>query len=423
MRCLLAAATCFMGLVALPVQADTETVAVGAPPVVAVIGESGLNPAHLEFVDNGAGMPPLPPHQVIQLPAYDPAAGFDDLVSQMEAGPLGRLEPGQLYRIDDTRLLIYVPGDIRRPYNVVNGTTQATASEHRLHGTGAVGSAVGATTGTAPNAWAVFIPTGNPSGFQWLAQQDWIDVATVSSYDIELIADGKPLPCRAAPHVREFVKDRTFFASSGNIDGSSHFLLNSMPEFYLVGGVDKNGSAVMEPRVPASGDLEEVAFSAPYATRTFETGDRYEFQSAAPDSVDGFRRFGGTSGASPSTAGRAALLVDEARRLLNDDGNRPGDVLAAAPAGTPSPATGPLADGTFTQDELASVLHAVASPKLVGPGRYFAEGYGALIGDAISTGRQVLRGDLPLAARPDDDRAHAASEQARGAAYSARGCG
>lgn len=423
MRKLLAAAAGCLGLLSVPVYAETVTVA-GAPPTVAIVGESGLNPAHVEFADKGTVMPALPPHLVITLPPSTPGGDFGDLVNQMETGPLGRLQPGQLYRVDGTRLLIYVPSGLPEPYNVISGSSQATDFGHRLHGTGVVGAAIGATTGTAPNAWAVFIPTGDPSGVEWLAQQDWIDVASVSSYTLETVGPGNTLlPCRAAPHVREFVKDRNFFASSGNSEGSSHYLLNSMPEFYLVGGVDRNGSAVMEPRVPASPDPEEITFSAPYATRTFETGDRYEFRSVDPDSVDGYRRFGGTSGASPSTAGRAALLVDEARRLLNDDGSRSADVLAASPTGSARPAAGPLADGAFTQDELAAVLHAVAAPKLVSPGRYFAEGYGALTGDAISTAQQVLRGELPLVARPDDDRAHAASEQTRGAAFAARDCG
>jgi hypothetical protein len=403
--------------IAVPAQADQPAV---APPVIAVIGEAGLNPAHLEFAARGAAMPALPPHKVLTLPRR---GSFAELVEEMERGPLGRLTPGQLYRIAGTRLLVYVPADLQQPHNLIDGEVNSSGTPYRLHGTGAVASAIGARTGTAPNAWAVFIPTGEPSGFQWLAQQGWIDVATVSSYVAETgSTDHGFLPCRPAPHVREFTKDRVFFASSGNSDHSSLYLLNSMPEFYLVGGVDADGNAVMAPRVPTSPDEEEVAFSAPYATRTFESGDRYEFDSADSESVDRLRRFGGTSGAAPSTAGRAAVVVDTARRILRDPGRRAPDVLAAAPAGAKRPASGPLADGRLTSGELSELLHAVAQPQLAGPGRYAAEGYGALDAVAVALARDVLLGRVAADQRPDDDRAHAATEQARAAAFDARRC-
>jgi hypothetical protein len=392
------------------------------PAVIAVIGERGLNPAHVEFRDTGATTPALPPHTVITLPTASSSTSFASLLAQMSAGPLGRLQPGQLYRIDGTRLLVYIPAGQPGPYNLVDGPDDGNG-DYRRHGTGATGAAIGTKHGTAPDAWAVFIPGSDPSGYQWLARQDWVDVATVSSYILAMggTADGL-LPCASAPHVRTYTEDRVFFASSGNGEHSSLYLLNAMPEFYLVGGVDKEGNAIMAPRVPADPSTEEISFSAPVSTRTYESGDRYEFQVASSLSVDGTLRFGGTSGASPTTAGRSAEIITAARALLADDGTRPAAVLAQRGAGAPLPAKGPLADGVFTAAELSDVMHAVASPKLVGPARYFAEGYGAMDGAAIALAKAVLRGDQLLPARPDDDRAHEAAEAVRAQHAAARGC-
>jgi hypothetical protein len=396
-------------------------VAAPRPAVIAVVGESGINPAHVEFRDHGTTAPALPPHTVITLPAAPSSTAFPDLLRQMSAGPLGRLQPGQLYRIEGTRLLVYIPAGQEGPYNLVDGPDDANG-DYRRHGTGATGSAIGTKYGTAPDAWAVFVAGSDPSGYQWLARQDWIDTATVSSYTLSTSNADGVLPCAAAPHVKTFTNDRVFFASSGNVEHSSFYLLNTMPEFYLVGGVDKDGSALMAPRVPADTSTEEVTFSAPITTRTYESGDRYEFQVASSLSVDGTRRFGGTSGATPTTAGRAAQVITAARALLGDDGVRPAGLLAQRGTGATAPATGPLADGAFTAAELTTLLHAVATPKLVGPARYFAEGYGAMDGAAIALAKAVLRGDQALPARVDDDRAHQASETARAEEASARGC-
>lgn len=392
-----------------------------APAVIAIVGEKGLNPAHAEFRATGSAMPALPPHQVVQLPDIAGSAPFSEVEQAMESGPLGRLEPGQLYRIDGTRLLVYIPAALSGPYNLISGSEDSSGTPHRRHGTGATGAAIGATHGTAPEAWAVFVATPDPSGYEWLAAQDWIDAASVSSYELKTV-EGDVLPCPGARHVREFTKDRVFFASAGNSDHSSYVTLNTMPEFYVVGGVDADGNAVMPPRVPASADEEEIFFSVPYTTRTFETGDRYEFVGADHDSLDGTDRFGGTSGATPTTAGRAATIIAAARALLGDDGTRPAAVLAARGDDAVGPTSGLLADGDFTAAELTHVLHAVASPKLVGPTRYLVEGYGASTAATTQHALAVLRGDQPLPSRPDDDAVHEASEDARRVWSDLRGC-
>lgn len=135
--------------------------------------------------------------------------------------------------------------------------------------------------------------------------------------------------------------------------------------------------------------------------------------------------FGGTSGATPSTAGRAATLIRLARAILGSryTGTR-GGALARAAAGADIPCVGPLSDGDFTAAELVQVLHHVAIPvAAAGPARYLFEGYGALNDPAaIATARDVLLGTKELPARPEDDAMHDRVEELRKTAWGAPRC-
>lgn len=316
-----------------------------------------------------------------------------------------------------------MPAGLTEPYDLVEGESDSGGEDHRRHGTGVVGAAIGSVHGTAPDAWVVFVPRNDPSGYAWVAEQPWIDVATVSAHSLETSPEHGVLPCRAAPHVRAFTRDRVFFASSGNVEHSSLYMMNGMPEFHLVGSVDDSGSSLMRPRPPASTDDEELFFAlARYGTRTYETGDRFEFPAAGSDSTHGTEPFGGTSGATPSTAGRAADVITAARTILGDTGNRPRAVLALRGPDVVAPPSGPLADGDLTAAELTDLLHAVAVPQLETPGRYLVEGYGALGDEAEQRAIQVLRGAEAMPDRSSDDADHARSEQARARASAARGC-
>jgi hypothetical protein len=114
-----------------------------------------------------------------------------------------------------------------------------------------------------------------------------------------------------------------------------------------VGGVDAEG----RPYVNSS-----RALGTP--NRSYETGDRYSFEAATCEDDKGSMDFGGTSGATPSTAGRAAELIAHARFLLGSSytGVR-GGVLAKAARGCPSAAQRPLTDADLTSEELVDVLH------------------------------------------------------------------
>jgi hypothetical protein len=148
---------------------------------------------------------------------------------------------------------------------------------------------------------------------------------------------------------------------------------------------------------------------------------------------------GGTSSATPFTAGGAAKLVLEARRIFRDPGTgiRDGVVASLRPGGT-APASGPLADGVLTMDELKAVLFQTAiSPSQVddsdgepcGTGTQVPTppgstpeslwpflGYGEVNGASIDHGIEVLRGaDAP--SRPALDALYAADQEGRRAIW------
>lgn len=147
---------------------------------------------------------------------------------------------------------------------------------------------------------------------------------------------------------------------------------------------------------------------------------------------------GGTSSATPYSAGGAAKLILEARRILRDPttGIRDGVVATLHEGGT-TPAEGPLSDGEFTLDELKQVLFrtAVAPPvadpsdgdaclghlppeAFAAPEAWFPFiGYGEINTDGIAHGVAVLRGEEPLPERPTEDLLYAQDQALRQAIW------
>lgn len=380
----------------------------GAAPTVAIVGESGLNVLHDEFratepVDYPAGMPaPV----FVDLPA---GGTFEQRLAQLRQGPLSHLKPGTLYAVRGTRVLVYAPvvteaGDPGDTDVLDTDTGPADSLAPLQHGTGVVASAIGATTGTAPDALAVFVTGGydSPAAWGWISRQPWIDVASVSGY--VLTANGT---CRGGAEARAAIAaGHTIFSSSGNAtDGQEQLVTpNGLPEVYRVGGVDATGRTWL-PGHPEEQDPTFALLGG--VTRPYDTGGLYSFMSAAPDSQSGLQQFGGTSGATPRTAGYALRLIATARSIL---------------AGGP-PATGPLADGSFTGEDLTALLRHTATPhETASPGRYFVEGYGAVTTESVDLAERVLRGEVRMPARPDEDRAHDATVAARTALFSAGRC-
>lgn len=380
--------------------------AVPSPPVVALMGEPGsVNILHEEFATPDGRDPMYPAGMPRPVRIVLPKSGsFAGRLAALKAGPLGRMRPGTLYAVAGTRLLLLNASD--QPYDGVG--------QDRLHATGVADSVVGSKVGTAPKALAVVVlGGGTDAAYGWLARQPWIDLASTSTYTIRTLPD--PSQCAGAASARAFSRDRVLFSSSGNTTDQPEALIspNGLPETYLVGGVDSTGQTWRPGHVEEPDPLYAVA----NVVRPYETGELFSYQAAAPDSTTGRVQFGGTSGATPRTAGWAAALVAHARATLRAPGGTANGALAS---GTRRPARGPLADGRLDRDELVALMHAVAVQRTgLPPGpAYAAEGYGALDAAAIARAEQILDGNNPMPSRPADDTADSAARQVRQALFS-----
>lgn len=405
-----------LGLLA-AIAAASAPNAAGAPqpvpppaPVIAVIESSGTNVLHSDFRLTPGEMLSLPPAMPKPRWVSLPSSGsFQARLRAAERGPLGSLEPGRLYWIRGTRIGVFVP----------KGSRVTNVFEERDHATGTVSAAIGSKHGTNPDAIAIIVPDKSPRAWQWLAAQSWIDIVSTSYYTVFDSGAGTRATCPEHRYIKEIAESgRLVFTSSGNVEqaGAANTPSGS-PYSYQVGGVADDGRTY----VPGVGG-DEASITP---TRPYETGDRFDFLVADAASLHGSMDFGGTSGATPSTAGRAAELLVFARRILGSaaTGAREG-ALAIATSTAKLPRRGPLADGRLEAGEFTDLLHHVAIPaERETPTRYLVEGYGALNDSAVEKAKRVLSGKAAEPARPQEDAMHAAVERARAVLFPTGRCG
>ena len=375
--------------------------------VIAVIESGGLNVLHSDFkLARGQKLvfpPGMPKTKWLSLPKQ---GTFEQQVQEVTSGAFGELKPNRLYWIRGTRLGLFVPD---RAVDVF---------ADRFHATGTVSSAIGRKHGTNPEALAIFVPDGSEHAWEWLAKQSWIDAISTSYYTL-IGGESESPTCPEYRSMRTiFEAGRLTFSSSGNAEqaGVAHTPAGS-PYTYQVGGVDDQGHTY----VPGVSGTEQSVTP----TRPYETGDRFSFPAADSESLDGSMDFGGTSGATPSTAGRAVELLHYARSLIGSkfSGAQKG-ALAIAAKEASLPSRGPLKDGRLGLGEFVNLLHHVAVPaEPASPVRYLVEGYGALNDQAIERAKAVLRGKVAEPSRPDEDAMHDQVESARPLFFPGARCG
>lgn len=389
------------------------------PVVIAVVGEAGLNVLHSDFATADGKDAPLPAGYPAARTVRLPRSGtFAQRLAAAEAGPLGHLAPDTLYRIAGTRIIgVYSSVDGAQP------PTQTDLLADRLHGTGVASAAVGRKYGTDPDAELVVVLGDSDDAWSWVASQPWIDIAVTAS--INELDTGDPtnsssLTCAGAAGIHQIVSSgRIVFAGSGDDDQTG--ALNpppGLPDVYQVGGVNADGT----PWVGVHQSESDPAFVTGQVTRPYVTGDLYSFTAASPDALTGGAHFGGTSGAAPLTAGRAATLVAAARAQLHTPNASHSGALAWLGSTGSRPHTGPLSDGRLTGGELAALLRDVAKPSLPEPAGFPIEGYGALNAGTTTLAKRVLAGVVAEPSRADDDAAQAAVTTARQALFNSARC-
>jgi hypothetical protein len=231
------------------------------------------------------------------------------------------------------------------------------------HGMGSASVSAGAIHGACPECVVVFIPYGTGSNAEsasnWAYSQPWIDVVTNSFGFSLLLRDrfyngGNAEQSKAASE-----RGQTIFFSAGNGQANTFTAPNTTifssqegPDWMVtVGAIDPNS------RGSYTGHGKPVDISS--------IGTGYpSARSSGSTTVDGKGTFGGTSNATPVTAGTYARALWLVRSALSGGKQQSGGVIAS---GDPVDCDGcALEDGLLTQVELREALFDTAEHTDVG---------------------------------------------------------
>lgn len=312
------------------------------------------------------------------------------------------------------------------------------------HGTMTTSRAIGNSIsigGQEPDIYLVMVQGFTPEALEWVADQEWIDMASLSAGLSFLgVAPGIPTAGEAVGlsdaigAYNDLSHKKPFFASTGNGMGNAGVL--GFPSWL------RGASGV--PDVLSVGANNNDEMSHWHNQDPYISADGCANPSADSDDAESVSNYGGgTSSATPFSAGGGAKLLLEARRLLNDthvgprvdetlaeDGWRSGraaDATIVLAKGEPGLVPeGPLADGVFTLTEFKQTLYmtALATPtddesdgdkclETAGgfPGgenlppalRFPIHGYGEINHASVDAAIAVIHGEVSMPERPDDD--------------------
>lgn len=404
------------------------------PHVVIAVVDTGINPYHSEFAERYEYADPSEyivgyPDDVIPLKLSEfKARGSAANRDKADEALWKATKPNTLYRVEGTKIvgLINFAG-------LLPGSGHGTMTASRASGnTISVGG---------PAARLVMVSPFSIEAIEWAASQDWIDMISVSSG----LTTGTLVPLSSHVLDQDVMKrfnaaahKKPLFASSGNglgNTGAAGFPAwmrgpSGVPDLISVGANDNGKMSVW------------------HNQHSYIVGDGCQNPSATDNSADRIANTGGgTSSATPFSAGSGAALLLEARRLLGDNhtgartsptaipsfnswkSGNDGDAKIVLAMGDPTLhqiTDGPLADGVFTLQEFKDVIYHTAIPggsedpsdgnACTGTGGAFVptenvprdllaqfEGYGEVNGKSAGAAVQVIRGDAKLPQRPGDD--------------------
>jgi hypothetical protein len=388
------------------------------PITVIGIADSGINPYHAEFSASAYPDPEVleltrnfTRHPSEYIPGYPKDARA--LPASTDAGYFPKrdaflfdgnrfITPGQLYWIPGTKIIgAYEAG----------GSTGATsgADSHPIlddngHGTGSSSVSAGNRYGYCPTCLLVHVEALDESV---VAGYDWVDISSNSFGYI----GGLPIGPLLSPEVTKKAAERgqtTLFAAGNGIG-------NAFDVPILTYGSDQTGPdwniTVGALRRDNQGAI--VGDGIPADVSSWGDGN---LPSACRTTVVGQCAFGGTSAATPYTAGVFGSVLTEVRDRLGDGvaGQKTGQVVARGAAVDSLF----LSDGALTREELRGVVlkttqalnETGAQSRFAFPAtytgkraRYAFEGYGAATPNAASRALAVLFGKQGLPDRSEED--------------------
>jgi hypothetical protein len=412
------------------------------PSVVIAVIDTGMNLYHGEYLRPAGAVEPagIPARAPVQLTLG--AESFDDAREADEAA-LMAMERETLYTFPGTKVLAGIsfqdraddwPLILDRPGVYTHGTMTTSR---------AVGNTV-AIGGAEADIWLVIVQGFSADSVRWAAQQPWIDLISISAgISPYSIVPGAPnaLDSEGIPAYNAASHAKPFFASTGN--GLGNAGVAGFP------AATRGSSGV--PDAVSVGANDNDRMSQWHNQGPYISADGCANPAAQPDSLDAIDNTGGgTSSATPFSAGGGALLLLQARQLLRDTavGPRAGPAGSAAGADAWSSgrvedatvvlaqgaaglvAKGPLADGVFTLLEFKDVLYHTAlvtatedpsdgdACEQVGTSptpadavpedqRFAVQGYGEVNHASIAAAVAVLLGQADLPERPADDESYA----------------
>ena len=446
------------------------------PAVVIAVIDTGINFYHDEYRQSydptTREVPPAPTSDMARL------LGIDDQLVEVpialglawaEAVEMDRerlietFEPKTLYTFPGTRILGAISfqqsGGAMCEGGGILGTTPAECVDWPLildfpggHGTMTTSRAIGNSIsigGQEPDIYLVMVQGFTPEALVWVADQEWIDIASISAGLSFLgVAPGVPTAGEAAGlsdaigAFNYLSHKKPFFASTGNGMGNAGVL--GFPSWL------RGSSGVPDAISVGANNNDEMSHwhnQDPYIS-----ADGCANPSADSDDTESVSNYGGgTSSATPFSAGGGAKLLLEARRILDDthigprvddtlveeawSSGRAADATIVLAKGEPGlAASGPLADGVFTLTEFKQTLYlsALAAPtddesdgdkcaplaggfpggeNLPAAARFPIQGYGEVNHASIDAALAVIRGDAPMPERADDDAQYAMARE------------
>ncbi len=417
-------------LVADPARLAQETTAV----TVVGVADSGINPYHLEFSARTYPDPDVlaltenfTRHPSEYIPGYPADATSLDITLGEgyfpdQDAPIWNgnetVEPGRMYWIPGTKIVGAV--DAGGSTGVTSGDDVHPILDDNGHGTGSASVSTGNRYGYCPTCLLVVVEALDESV---VAALPWVDVSSNSFGYI----GGVPLGLVGDPAATKAAAERgqtTLFAAGNGVGNAFDVPVSTYgsdqtgPDWNVTVGALRrdNQRAIVGDGIPvhvsAWGDG-----NLPSACRTGEVG-----QCA----------FGGTSAATPYTAGVFGTVLTKVREAVGDGraGQKDGQVVAQ---GLPVDASTYLADGALTRAELREAVLKTAQPlntenelspfpypvtaPYTGDTNVLFEGYGAATPSSAERATDVLLGRSLMPERPFEDDFFALDRSVRDSIY------
>ena len=416
--------------------ADAERLAAETTAVTVVgIADTGINPYHLEFSATTYPDPDVlaltenfTRHPSEYIPGYPADAealpvtfGQGYFPPQDEAiwSSNTTIESGKLYWIPGTKIIGAVDA---------GGSTGATSSDdaHPIlddngHGSGSASVSTGNRYGYCPTCLLLIVEALDESV---AAGYSWVDISSNSFGYVGGLPVGPVVGANQATKAATERGQTVLFAAGNGVGNAFDVPISTY-------GSDQTGPdwAITVGAIRRDNQRAVIGDGIPVHISAWGDGN---LPSACRTGTVGQCAFGGTSAATPYTAGVFGTVLTEVRRAIGDGaaGQKPGQVVAS---GLPVEASVYLADGELTRAELRDAVLKTAYPlntenqpspfpypataPYLGDANVLFEGYGAATPEGADRAIGVLLGDMPMPERPFEDAFFHVDRQIRDTLY------